>query len=154
MRSELVARFVVAFAMFSLLALAALAPCEAFFGNESFYALFRGVCHQRADRCFQLFGYPMAVCARCAFIYLGVAVGALSLPLMNERNRHYLLILLGVSAGLVGLDIACELVRLYDNVFATRAVSGFLLGLPMGAMGATALNESLGKRFATPSKAT
>ena len=35
------------------------------------------VCHQRPDRSFRLWGVQMPVCARCAGLYLGAAVGAL-----------------------------------------------------------------------------
>ena len=35
------------------------------------------ICHQRPDRSFRLWGVQMPVCARCAGLYLGAAVGAL-----------------------------------------------------------------------------
>lgn len=151
-RSEIRSRLLVAFAMATLLALATLAPFEAADGNDAFYALFRGVCHQKAERCVQLFGYPMAICARCVAIYLGVATGALALPLWNERHRRKWLMALGLSAGLIALDASLDAIGVYDNLFPTRVVTGFLAGLPLGAMGATALKELLERR-ATPSKA-
>ena len=35
------------------------------------------ICHQRPDRSFHIWGVQMPVCARCAGLYLGAAVGAL-----------------------------------------------------------------------------
>ncbi len=145
MRSDffrsLLLRVVVAFAMLLLLALAILAPYEAAHGNTAIYTLFRGVCHQKAHRCFELFGFPMAICARCTFIYLGIAVGALFLPMFTSENRRRYLILLGISGGLVATDVACGYFHLYHNIFATRALTGFLVGLPLGAMCVSALND-------------
>lgn len=151
MRSDtaqrLLPRFVVAGVMFSLLLLAMLAPHEASHGNTTYYALFRGVCHQKAHRCFELFGFPMAVCARCTLIYFGIAVGALVLPMFNSHNRRRYLILLGISGGLVGIDVVCGYLHLYDNVFATRIVTGFLVGLPLGAMSTAAVHDFLKKKL-------
>ena len=42
------------------------------------------ICHQRPDRSFRLWGVQMPVCARCAGLYLGAAVGAL---LAGVRRR-------------------------------------------------------------------
>lgn len=136
-------RFAVASLMFTLLLLAMFAPYEAAHGNAAYYAIFRGVCHQKAHRCFELFGFPMAICVRCTFIYFGIAVGALFLPAFNSDNRRRYLILLGISGGLVGIDVACGYLHLYDNVFATRIVTGFLLGLPLGAMSVAAVQDLL-----------
>jgi uncharacterized membrane protein len=136
-------RVSVAFVMLLLLALAVLAPYEAAHGNTALYALFRGICHQKAHRCFELFGFPMAICARCTFIYLGIAVGALFLPMFTSENRRRYLILLGISGGLVAIDVACGYLHLYHNIFPTRMVTGFLAGLPLGAMCVGALNDLL-----------
>lgn len=140
-------RVAVAGLMFLLLFLATLAPYEATHANTTYYALFRGVCHQKAHRCFELFGFPMAICARCTSIYFGIAIGALFLPILNSENRRRYLILLGVSAGLVGIDVGCGFLHLYHNVFATRVVTGFLLGLPLGAMSTKAVQDLLKKKF-------
>ncbi len=150
MRSDLfhslLARVSVAFVMLLLLALAMLAPYEAAHGNTAIYTLFRGVCHQKAHRCFELFGFPMAICARCTFIYLGIAIGALFLPMFNSENRRRYLILLGISGGLVAIDVACGYLHVYHNIFPTRMVTGFLAGLPLGAMSVVAVQDLLKKK--------
>ncbi|MFQ3597780.1 MAG: DUF2085 domain-containing protein [Chloroherpetonaceae bacterium] len=147
---RLLPRFAVAGVMLILLAFAILAPYEASHGNPTnytnYYALFRGICHQKAHRCFELFGFPMAVCARCTLIYFGIAIGALFLPTFNSDNRRRYLILLGISSGLVGIDVVCGYLHLYHNVFATRIVTGFLVGLPLGAMSTAAVQDLLKKK--------
>ncbi len=149
----LLPRFVVAGLMLVLLALAILAPYEASHGNPTYYALFRGICHQKAHRCFEFFGLPMAICARCTFIYVGLAVGAFFLPMFTSDNRRRYLILLGISGGLIAIDVVCAYLHLYHNVFATRVVTGFLVGLPLGAMCTAAVHEFL-KPKPTSSTAT
>ncbi len=143
---QLFPRVLVAFAMLILITLATLAPYEAAHGNTAYYTLFRGVCHQKAHRCFELFGFPMAICARCTFIYLGIAVGALFLPMFHSENRRRYLILLGVSGGLVAIDVVCGYLHLYHNIFPTRMVTGFLVGLPLGAMSVSAVQDLLKKK--------
>lgn len=150
MRSDALIRFlprlIVASLMLILLMLAILAPFEAARGNTAYYALFRGVCHQKAHRCFELFGFPMAVCARCTLIYFGIVIGALFLPMFNSENRRRYLILLGVSSALIGIDVVCGYLHLYHNVFETRIITGFLVGLPLGAMSVSAVHDLLKKK--------
>lgn len=147
MRSDFVVRllprFAVASVMLILLALAILAPYEAAHGNTTYYTLFRGICHQKAHRCFELFGFPMAICARCTSIYFGIAIGALFLPVLNSENRRRYLILLGVSSALIGIDVACGYLHLYNNIFATRIITGCFWGLPLGAMLVNAVQDLL-----------
>ena len=48
------------------------------------YAVGAKVCHQIAARSFHLAGAQMAICARCAGIYAGTAVGLASLAWLGE----------------------------------------------------------------------
>lgn len=45
------------------------------------------ICHQRPDRSFRLWGVQMPVCARCAGLYLGAAVGALVAGFPSRAGR-------------------------------------------------------------------
>ena len=45
------------------------------------------ICHQRPDRSFRLWGVQMPVCARCAGLYLGAAVGALLAGVPRRGGR-------------------------------------------------------------------
>jgi uncharacterized membrane protein len=46
-------------------------------GQVLFYAIFSPTCHQIDSRCFLFFGFPLAVCARCLGVYLGILLGTL-----------------------------------------------------------------------------
>jgi hypothetical protein len=75
----------------------------------------------------------------------------LFLPIFNSRNRRIYLILLGVSGALVGIDFVCGYLHVYYNVFETRIVTGFFVGLPIGAMSVAAISDLL-KKNPTSSK--
>jgi uncharacterized membrane protein len=92
------------------------------------------VCHQRPERCFWIFGAPVAVCARCLGIYLGAAVGFLL-----RTSRHLAMRLLVAAATLNALDAATELVGLHGNWMAVRLA----LGLVLGAAGALLISSSM-----------
>lgn len=43
--------------------------------SRFFYAVFSPICHQIPNRCFIVYGHPLAVCGRCLGIYFGFAAG-------------------------------------------------------------------------------
>ena len=51
------------------------------------YLVGSAICHQRPDRSFRLWGVQMPVCARCAGLYLGAAVGALLAGVRRRAGR-------------------------------------------------------------------
>ncbi|HEU5258713.1 MAG TPA: DUF2085 domain-containing protein [Vicinamibacterales bacterium] len=51
------------------------------------YALGSHICHQRAERSFHLFAAQLPVCARCAGIYAGAAIGSLLAVSGSIRER-------------------------------------------------------------------
>ncbi|MFC2161265.1 DUF2085 domain-containing protein [Acidobacteriota bacterium] len=52
-------------------------------GSEFIYAVFSPVCHQISERCFFVFGFPLAVCTRCLGIYLGCFLGMILYPIIH-----------------------------------------------------------------------
>lgn len=50
------------------------------------YGVFAPTCHQIDSRCLTLFGFPMAVCARCLGIYSGFLLGTLAYPWLRASN--------------------------------------------------------------------
>jgi uncharacterized membrane protein len=100
------------------------------------FALDRGfalVCHQRPERCFWMFGAPVAVCTRCLGIYAGAAMG-----LLLRISRHIALRLLVVAAGLNLLDVLTEFAGLHGDWKLVR----FALGLALGSAGAMLISAS------------
>jgi len=100
-------------------------------------ALQRGfavVCHQRPERCFWIFGMPVAVCARCLGIYLGATVG-----LLVRTSRRIAVRLLIAAAAINLLDASTELAGLHGNWLGVR----FALGMVLGTAGALLISASL-----------
>ncbi len=91
------------------------------------------VCHQRPERCFWIFGAPVAVCARCLGIYLGAAVG-----LLLRTSRRSAIQLLTIVAALNLTEWLTELAGLHGNWLGLR----FALGLLLGAAGAMLIASS------------
>ena len=101
------------------------------------FALHRGfalVCHQQPERCFWIFGAPVAVCARCLGIYLGAAAG-----LLIRTSRRIALQLLLAAAAINLIEWIAELGGLYGNWLNVR----FCLGLALGAAGAMLVSSSI-----------
>jgi uncharacterized membrane protein len=90
------------------------------------------VCHQRPERCFWIFGAPVAVCARCLGIYLGAAAG-----LLIRTSRRIALRLLLAAAAINLADWITEIARLHGNWLGVR----FFLGLALGAAGAVLVSS-------------
>ena len=95
------------------------------------------VCHQRAERCFWIWGAPVAVCTRCLGIYLGAAIG-----LVLRTSRALALRLLLAAAALNGLDVVTELAGLHGNWLVVRFVLGLLLGAAAGLLISSAMAET------------
>lgn len=91
------------------------------------YFCFTPICHQLPERSLEIFGYPLAVCARCTGIYFGFWISLASLSWMTPLNRKLVqqprLILLFM------LPMAIDVVS--PNTHTTRLVSGLLAGFPV-----------------------
>lgn len=46
-------------------------------------SLYMFSCHQRPERCFWLFGYPVALCCRCLGFYIGVSISSITAIVKN-----------------------------------------------------------------------
>lgn len=99
------------------------------------HLLYRPGCHQIANRCLNLGFGPMAVCARCAGLYLGGVLGLLWTTVRVQPTRPRPL-WLAVVAAPSALDFAAGLLGLpsLDNWarFAVALPLGLLAGLYLG----------------------
>jgi uncharacterized membrane protein len=127
------------------LLLAWLAPYFAAHGRYDLYAVFRGACHQVAERCFCIYAQPMALCARCTGIYSGIMLAAL-LWTKPCQNRKMLLALLGSSASVMLLDVALETIGVYHNVKWLRFATGMGFGIALAPILVNALTDVLTER--------
>jgi uncharacterized membrane protein len=94
------------------------------------YACFAPLCHQIPDRSFFLWGFPLAVCARCFGIYAGFAAGLMVYPFRRgfdaarlPRLRMFLLVSFPIA-----LDTGGNFLRLWETGHLLRFLTGFLWG--------------------------
>src|SRR5215472_1539129 len=96
------------------------------------------VCHQIPERCIQIAGQPMAVCARCFGIYLGYVAGLALYPRIRPVEtpdappRRWLIIALiplsvDFLAGYLGLLETTQISRLLNGLIAGAACSFYTL---------------------------
>jgi uncharacterized membrane protein len=118
------------------------------------YQLFAPLCHQIPERSFYVAGHPLAVCARCAGVYVGYALCLALYPLVRSLQRtdaprrRWLII---ASLPCV-LDFLVNFLTPWHNTHASRAVTGAMLGaaavfytLP----GLVEIAQGVGRNFAT-----
>jgi uncharacterized membrane protein len=94
------------------------------------YLAYSRICHQIADRSFQIDGHPFAVCSRCFGIYVGYVMGLVIYPFARSLRetetpaRGWLL----VALALVAIDFAGDWLGLFDNTLLSRALTGMVAG--------------------------
>jgi len=83
------------------------------------------MCHQHADRSFFIRGNQMPFCARCAGIFLGLAIGMVIGVLFKVRIGIglYILTLLPMV-----LDGGIQLITSYESTNLIRLLTGLLVG--------------------------
>ena len=96
------------------------------------HRVFQPFCHQIPERSFWIAGQPMAVCSRCIGIYIGFALGWMSLSLLSRANlfswlnrKHLLIGAIAINL----IDLAGNFVGLWQNTLLSRLVLGVALGL-------------------------
>jgi uncharacterized membrane protein len=97
--------------------------------GHTLYRAFHPVCHQLDDRSFHIFGGAMAVCARCASIYLGFFAGALLFPIVPALQRVSPKILLVVALVPMLLDVGLGGLGLHAVTNITRSLTGAFFGM-------------------------
>jgi len=93
---------------------------------------FKPLCHQHADRCYQLAGSTMVVCARCTGFYLGlgfIGLGASIAARFGLRWRTPTLLFLLVMPLLV--DGAANLFNIWDTIGIFRSITGVAAAAPL-----------------------
>jgi uncharacterized membrane protein len=113
-----------------ILAAPLLAKFEYQFGSGLIYLFFSKICHQIPERSFFIFGKQLAVCSRCTGLYFGFLVGAILYPFIFKLNRvttpspKYLFI----ACIPIGVDIFIRTFHIAENTFASRLITGLILG--------------------------
>jgi uncharacterized membrane protein len=94
--------------------------------------LFRMMCHGRVERCFELFGAPMPICARCTGIYLGLLAGLFAFPLIRMLRERVMRVVALVAIVPLGLDGVTQLLGFRESVNPLRVATGVIAGLAFG----------------------
>jgi uncharacterized membrane protein len=94
------------------------------------YHAFAPLCHQIAERSFYVAGHPLAVCARCAGIYVGFALSLVLYPLVRDVRRtdappRAWLVAVALPTT---VDFLINFTGLWHNTHWSRALTGALLG--------------------------
>lgn len=94
--------------------------------------LFRLMCHGKVERCLELFGAPMPICARCVGIYAGMLLGILAfwaIPLLREKVMRTVAL---VCAAPLAIDGLTQLTGLRESTNELRIATGIVAGLAFG----------------------
>ena len=99
-------------------------------GALGLYGGFAVVCHQIPERSFELAGFPLAVCARCAGLYAGFAAGVLLYPLARPLGRAAAPARGWILAAALptAVDFALGVTGVWANTHLTRFSTACLLG--------------------------
>lgn len=105
------------------------APILAFYKQyataDLIYALMRRSCLQDAVRCFWIFGYQMAICARCLGAYCGVILGIIFYLRGFNFNKKIYISMIILAFG----EILLEYFKIYSANNYIRYFAGFALGM-------------------------
>ena len=109
------------------------AECNDIRGDISgfLYSFYSHSCHQLDERSLHLAGYKLGVCSRCTFIYFAFLFSTIIYPFtrkLNNTNMPPIWLLLS-GAALVGLDAGFDIFDIIKNSYATREITGSILGL-------------------------
>jgi uncharacterized membrane protein len=102
---------------------------------------FRLFCHGIPERCLDLWGVPMPICARCTAIYGGLALSLLAfwlLPRMTELAARMTLLIAVLPLAVDGLT---QLIRLRESTNGLRSATGLLAGIAFGVWALTAVES-------------
>jgi uncharacterized membrane protein len=94
--------------------------------------LFRLMCHGMPQRCLELFGAPMPLCARCVGIYAGMLAGIVAfwaVPLLRERVMRGFALAAVLPLAIDGLT---QLTGLRESTNPLRVATGVIAGLAFG----------------------
>jgi uncharacterized membrane protein len=94
--------------------------------------LFRMMCHGRVERCLELFGTPMPICARCTGIYLGLLGGLVLFPFMRWLRERVMRTIAFIAIVPLGLDGITQLFGFRESVNPLRIATGVIAGLAFG----------------------
>ena len=107
------------------------------------YTFFGYICHQKPERSFFILGYQFAVCSRCFGVYFGLLAGIVTYPLWRGVDDVTPLprIWLFLSLVPIGIDWLLGVLGIWENTYASRFITGLILGFACAVFVVPALVE-------------
>ncbi len=103
--------------------------------------LFRILCHGLPERCFEIWGVPMPICARCTAIYAGLAVSLLAFFVLPKMSELAARVTLFIAAAPMAVDGLTQLARLRTSTNGLRLATGLAAGLAFGLWALSAVES-------------
>ena len=127
-----------------------LASLSSLSSAQAFYDLFSRICHQFDSRSIHIFGYKLAVCARCFGIYLGFFAGVLCSRVWAAGRsinaiKRWTFALLPML-----LDVALDSLGVHSSGMFTRLSTGVFFGVNAALILAPIIVQELEKLKTTP----
>jgi len=94
--------------------------------------VFRTICHGRPERCLELFGTTMPICARCTAIYLGVLAGLALFPMLRWLRERVMRTVAFAALAPLAIDGLTQLAGLRESTNPLRMATGLIAGLAFG----------------------
>ena len=99
--------------------------------SKFLYSFYSMSCHQRSIHSLFIGGSKLGVCSRCTMIYFGFLLTTMLYPFVKRLGNLYMppiWMLLGAAA-LVALDAGLDALNIVSNTFASREITGAIVGL-------------------------
>src|SRR5215212_246274 len=112
--------------------------------------LFRLMCHGKPERCLDLFGVPMPVCARCTGIYLGLMAGLAGFWLVRFVSARMFKIAAFIALAPLAIDGLTQLAGLRESTNTLRLATGLVAGLAFGLWILSAVEQREERMFTAP----
>ncbi len=94
--------------------------------------LFRMLCHGRVERCLELFGATMPICARCTGVYAGMLFGLALVPLLRHLRERTMRVVAIAAVTPLGIDGLTQLTGLRESTNPLRLATGLVAGFAFG----------------------
>ena len=117
------------------LVLSAAAACSWAVGHGAsmrWRLLFRTICHGLPERCLELFGAPMPICARCTAIYAGILAGLALFPVIPWLRERVMRMVAFAALTPLAIDGLTQLAGLRESTNPLRIATGLVAGLAFG----------------------
>jgi len=107
------------------------------------YSFFSYICHQKPELSLYVLGYQFAVCSRCFGVYFGLLAGIATYPLWRRVDDVEPLprIWLFLSLVPIGIDWLLGVLGIWENTYASRFITGLILGFACAVFVIPALVE-------------